>query len=134
MMKSVILAAAVLAGLCLAGCTSPRITDGEYRIAASGRGDFIAVYQDLIFIKVRNPDLASGVSEYWHWAGNYSLADNGEIRLDMEEKLEKKWRRNFTFTKRNDGISLMDLIEHRRYLFFQRIPQSDRDDAPAELR
>lgn len=133
-MKSIFLAAAVCAGLCFAGCTSPRLADGEYRIAASGRGDFIAVYQDLIFVKVRNPDLSSGVENYWHWAGKYALSDNGEIRFDMDKELEEKWRPLFNFSKRNDGISLMDFTAHRRYLFFQRIPQSDNNAAPAEMR
>lgn len=124
-MKSCIFAVMLLAGLCLSGCAAaPRIPDGEYRIAASGRADFVIVYQDLVFLKVRNPDVSAGISEYWNWAGKYTLSDNGEILFDMEQEIAGKWRRYFTFTKRNDGISLMDSSEHRRYLFFQRIPQT----------
>ena len=116
-MKFLTLAVCVVAGIIFCGCTSPQLDIGEYRIAESGRGDFIFAYQDLIFLQIKSPEYASGSLEYWNWAGKYSIDDAGEIHLDMDRETGKRWRFYFNFLKRRNGIVLNDFRSEKGYFF-----------------
>ena len=119
-----ILAFAVCAFVCvlLTGCTSPQLDIGEYRIAESGRGDFIFAYQDLIFLQIKSPEYATGSLEYWNWAGKYTIDDGGEIHFDMDRETRKRWRFYFNFLKKRNGIVLNDLSTGKGFLFRYQIP------------
>ena len=116
-------AAAAAAVLLFAGCSSPRLAIGEYRINEKDREDFIISYQDMIFLQIRAPQYAPGSLEYWNWAGKYTISNSGEIILDMDRETAKRWRFYYTFLRKRSGIVLNDLSSNRGYLLKYRIPR-----------
>ena len=122
-MKMFFLAAAGMAAVLFAGCSSPRLDIGEYRISETGREDFIVAYQDMIFLQIRCPQYAPGSLEYWNWAGKYSISDGGEIVFDMDRETAKRWNFYFNFLRKRDGIVLNDLSTNKGHLLKYRIPR-----------
>ena len=122
-MKMFSLAAAGIAAVLFAGCSSPRLDIGEYRINEKGREDFIVAYQDMIFMQIRCPQYAPGSLEYWNWAGKYSISDGGEIVFDMDRETAKRWNFYFNFLRKREGIVLNDLSTNKGYLLKYRIPR-----------
>lgn len=117
------------AGLFLAGCSSPNLRTGEYRIDRSGRDDFAVVYEDLIFIHVRSPENVPGTLAYWEWAGKYKVLENGEIELDMDRETLRRWKFNFQFLRKSEGIGINDWEKQTGYVLRYRIPKM-RSNAP----
>ena len=122
-MKMFSLAAAATAAVLFAGCSSPQLDIGEYRISEAGREDFIVAYQDMIFMQIRSPQYAPGSLEYWNWAGKYSISDGGEIVFDMDRETAKRWKFYFNFLRKRDGIVLNDLSTNKGHLLKYRIPR-----------
>lgn len=133
-MKLLTFALCVAAGMFLCGCSSPRLDIGEYRIAESGRGDFIFAYQDLIFLQIKSPEYAIGSLEYWNWAGKYTIDEAGEIHFDMDRETGKRWRFYFNFLKRRNGIVLNDYRSGKGYFFRYQIPLKRHDAQPGIYR
>ena len=131
-----ILAFAVCAFVCvlLTGCTSPQLDIGEYRIAESGRGDFIFAYQDLIFLQIKSPEHAMGSLEYWNWAGKYTIDEGGELHFDMDRETQKRWRFYFSFLKRRNGIVVNDFRTNKGYFFRYQTPQKRENSSPGFYR
>ena len=105
-MKAFSFFAAAAAAVLFAGCSSPKLDIGEYRIGEKDREDFIVAYQDMIFLQIRSPQYAPGSLEYWNWAGKYTIRDGGEIVFDMDRETAKRWKFYFSFLRRRDGIVL----------------------------
>ena len=122
-MKMFSLAAAATAAVLFAGCSSPQLDIGEYRISEAGREDFIVAYQDMIFMQIRSPQYAPGSLEYWNWAGKYSISDGGEIVFDMDRETAKRWKFYFNFLRKRGGIVLNDLSTNKGHLLKYRIPR-----------
>ena len=117
------------AGLFLAGCSSPNLRTGEYRIDRPGRDDFAVVYEDLIFIHVRSPENVPGTLAYWEWAGKYKVLENGEIELDMDRETLRRWKFNFQFLRKSEGIGINDWEKQTGYVLRYRTPKM-RSNAP----
>ena len=115
--------ALALAGLFLAGCAQPNLRTGEYRIERSGREDFAVVYEDLIFIHIKSPENVPGTLAYWEWAGKYKVLENGEIEFAMDHDTARRWKFNYQFLRKNDGISFNDWEKQTGYLLRYRTPE-----------
>ena len=118
---SVAAAAALILGL--AGCSSPRLPTGKYQIDEPDREDFAVVYEDLIFLRIKSPDDAPGSLAYWEWAGKYKVLDNGEIKFDMDHETERRWKFNYQFLRKNDGISFNDWENQTGHMLRYRTPE-----------
>lgn len=114
--------ASALAALILAGCAQPNLRTGEYRIERSDRDDFAVVYEDLIFLHIQSPENVPGTLAYWEWAGKYKVLENGEIELDMDRETLRRWKFNYQFLRKNDGISFNDWEKQTGYLLRYRTP------------
>ena len=113
----------LLAALCLAGCAQPNLRTGEYRIDRNDRNDFAVVYEDMIFLHIKSPDNVPGTLAYWEWAGKYKVLENGEIEFDMDRETARRWRFNYQFLRKRDGISFNDWERQTGYLLRYRTPQ-----------
>ena len=127
MRKTIVPAALALAALILTGCAQPNLNTGEYRIDRSDRGDFAVVYGDLIFLHIHSPENVPGTLAYWEWAGKYKVLENGEIELDMDRETARRWKFNYQFLRRNDGISFNDWEQQTGYLLRYRTPELRRN-------
>ena len=112
-----------LAGLFLAGCAEPNLRNGEYRLDRPGRDDFAVVYEDLIFLRIRSPENVPGKFAYWEWAGKYKVLGNGEIEFDMDHETRRRWKFNYQFLRKKDGIGFNDWEWNAGYLLRYRTPQ-----------
>lgn len=101
------LAVAVFAGvlLSLAGCAS-QLPEGRY--SASGRGDYILVNNDLIFLHITTPQSNSSPFAFWDWAGDYSLAKDGVLTMKMDSEQWRKWNFYYTFLYEKNAIRVID--------------------------
>ena len=122
-MRIVVCAFAALAALVLAGCAQPKLRPGEYRIDRSDRNDFAVVYEDMIFLHSRSPENVPGKFAYWEWAGKYQVLKTGEIELDMDHETLRRWKFNYQFLRKKDGISFNDWEQHTGYLLRYRTPE-----------
>ena len=120
---AICLTLALAAGLFLAGCAQPNLRTGEYRIDRNDRDDFAVVYDDLIFVHVKSPENVPGTLAYWAWAGQYKVLENGEIELDMDHETARRWKFNYQFLRKNDGISFNDWENNTGYLLRYRTPK-----------
>lgn len=102
------IAVAVFAIL-LTGCEQLTLENGKYESSLSGREDFAAVYEDLIFIRVREPSEDPAQNNYWDWAGKFEIESDGHILLKMDKPLARKWNFNYDFYRRNGMITVYDL-------------------------
>ena len=82
---------------------------GKYETTIDGREDFAAVYNDLIFIRIKEPDDDRKRSAYWDWAGHFEIMENGRILLDMDEDTARKWGFHYDFSFNNGMIVVHDL-------------------------
>ena len=107
----------------LAGCAQPNLRPGEYRIDRSDRNDFAVVYEDLIFLHIHSPENMPGKLAYWEWAGKYRVLKTGEIELDMDRETQRRWKFNYQFLRKKNGISFNDWEKHTGYLLRYRTPE-----------
>ena len=117
----------------LCGCEVIRLRNGKYEISQAGRGDFAAVYNDMIIIRLRNPEEPGTGNGYWEWGGTYSIRDNGIIELDMDRQTARDW--NFYYDLRmQDGA--IRVIDHRAENSFRlehipAVPPQQQSNTPA---
>ena len=93
----------------LCGCEQLTLANGKYESSISGREDFAAVYEDLIFLRVREPSDDPAVNSYWDWAGNFDIEDDGHIVLKMNKDTARKWNFHYDFYRKNGMITVYDL-------------------------
>ncbi len=123
-MKKTLASAVSLVLLFLAGCTTVVMPSGRYQLQDnSGAGDYAITYGDLIFLNIRAPKRVSGPDSYWTWAGNYSIAENGEFQFDMDKQTAKKWSFNYSFVSDNGNIRVNDWSENRAFILRYERPQ-----------
>ncbi len=97
------------------GCTQIHVPAGKYETTLDGREDFAAVYNDLIFIRVKEPDDDRKRSGYWDWAGHFDTEDDGRIILKMNEDDTRKWGFHFDFYFSNGMIVVHDIGAQNSY-------------------
>ena len=101
----------------ISGCEIVRLANGKYETTISGRGDFAAVYGDMIIIRLRNPENENGTEDgYWEWGGTYEIGENNIIHLDMDRKTERDWKFYYELRKNGNAIKVID---HRAEDSFQ---------------
>ena len=81
MMKTVFYTAVLLLTLIVTGCTELRLANGIYLCETAGRDDMATVYNDQIFLRLRNAEDDTMNNGYWDWAGKYEIGDAGRIYL-----------------------------------------------------
>lgn len=109
MMKKILIAGllAFLAG----GCAGTLITSGKYDIAGTGQEDFAAVYNDLIFLRLRNPMEDKIGAAYWDWAGKYELDKDGNVILDMDDEDLRLWKFYYQIVYKQGSIGVLDIAK-----------------------
>ena len=92
-----------------AGC-NVYLTNGKYETSLPGRDDFVAVYNDLIIMRLRNPEKVSGTEDgYWDWGGRYEILSDDRIWLDMDRETRRQWSFYYELSKSGTGIKVHDL-------------------------
>ena len=82
-----IISVAVFVLLFVSGCEVIRLANGKYETSIDGRQDFAAVYNDMIIIRLRNPENESGTENgYWEWGGFYKVSKDNLIEFDMDRQ------------------------------------------------
>ena len=123
------------AAMCvICGCEVIRLSNGKYEISQPGRGDFAAVYNDMIIIRLRNPEEATGTANgYWEWGGSYSIREDGVIELDMDRETARNWRFYYDLRKQDNGIRVIDHRAEQSFRLEQipAVPPQQRSNAPA---
>lgn len=99
----------------LTGCEQLTLENGKYETTLSGRDDFAAVYEDLIFIRVREPSDDPACNSYWDWAGKFKIESDGHILLKMDKPLARKWDFHYDFYRRDGMITVYDLGAENSY-------------------
>lgn len=108
--------AVITLGLLISGCTEVRLANGKYTTALSGRDDFAAVYNDLIFLRLRNAEDNTMNNGYWDWAGKYEIVDGKHILLDMDRKTKRDWQFYYSLTMRGNAIVVEDHRAENSYV------------------
>ena len=115
-MRSFTVFLAMAAMVCFTGCEVIRLENGKYETSLAGRGDFAAVYGDLIFLRLRNPENERGTDlGYWDWAGKYRIVDGNRIELDMEREKWRDWSFYYGLRKRGNIIEVHDYRAENSY-------------------
>ena len=97
------------------GCSQLTLATGKYETSLPGREDFAAIYDDLIFIRVREPNDDPSQNSYWDWAGNFDIEDDGHIILKMDKSTARKWNFHYDFYRRDGMITVYDLSAENSY-------------------
>ena len=105
--EKLLLCACVLMLALICGCENLKLADGKYETTLAGREDFAAVYGDLIFLRLRDPQ--AGSSGYWDWAGKYKLDDDGRVLLQMDKEKLRIWNFYYNFYSKRGAIAVADL-------------------------
>ena len=108
--------ALALLSFLVAGCTEIRLANGKYTSDLSGRDDFAAVYNDLIFLRLRNAEDNTMNNGYWDWAGKYEIVDGKRIELDMDRKSKRDWQFYYSLTMRGNAILVEDHRAENSYV------------------
>ena len=108
--------------LLFCGCTEITVPAGKYDTTLDGREDFAAVYNDIIFIRVKEPDDDLKRNGYWDWAGNFDISDNGKLLLKMNDDDARKWGFHFDFYFSNGMIVVHDIGAQGSYHLSLRQP------------
>lgn len=117
--------------LLLCGCEVVRLSNGKYESTLPGRGDFAAVYGDLIILRLRNPVNESGTEDgYWEWGGKYEIIDDNVIELAMDRENKRNWKFYYELRKQDNAIRVLDHRAENSYRL-EHIPAvPDRRSAP----
>ena len=125
-----LLFAGILVGFC--GCQSKVYSTGLY-VPRNGGEEYIAVYNDLIFIHIRRPASMPGDKVFWDWAGKYEIAKNGEFVFDMSEEEYRDWNFHYIFrTYSKGGIRVENLGEMEKSYTLYKRPVQRRKVVPTE--
>ena len=93
-----------------AGCTVPTLPNGKYETSQPGRDDFIAIYNDILVMRLRNPEYVSGTGNgYWDWGGKFEILSDNRIVPDMTRAERRKWCFYYEFYKFGNAIKVNDL-------------------------
>jgi hypothetical protein len=98
--------------LCIlfAGCTVPVLPNGKYETSQPGRDDFIAIYNDMLIMRLRNPEKFTGMDDgYWDWGGKFEIRSDNRIIPDMSRSEKRQWFFYYEFYKNGNGIKVNDL-------------------------
>ncbi len=109
-----------LFALLASGCTEIRLANGKYTTNLSGRDDFAAVYNDLIFLRLRNAEDHTMNNGYWDWAGKYKVVDGRIIDLQMDRKTKRDWQFYYSLTMRGNAIVVEDHRAEHSYVLTHR--------------
>jgi len=115
MMKTVFYTAVLLLTLIVTGCTELRLANGIYLCETAGRDDMATVYNDQIFLRLRNAEDDTMNNGYWDWAGKYEIGDAGRIYLKMDRKTKRDWQFYYDLTMRGNAIVVDDLRAEKSY-------------------
>ena len=115
MMKTVFYTAVLLLTLIVTGCTELRLANGIYLCETAGRDDMATVYNDQIFLRLRNAEDDTMNNGYWDWAGKYEIGDAGRIYLKMDRKTKRDWQFYYDLTMRGNAIVVDDLRAEKTY-------------------
>ena len=108
---------AITAVVLFTGCEVVHLANGKYETGMSGRGDFAAVYGDMIIIRLRNPHDETGTENgYWDWGGKYEIEDDNSLVLKMDRETARNW--NFYYGIRRDGNAI-SVTDYRAEKTFQ---------------
>ena len=99
----------------LCGCEQLTLANGKYEASLSGREDFAAIYDDLIFLRVREPSEDPSVNSYWDWAGKFDIENDGRIILKMDKDIARKWNFHYDFYRNNGMITVYDHSSQNSY-------------------
>ncbi|MBO7329681.1 MAG: hypothetical protein J6W00_13030 [Lentisphaeria bacterium] len=107
----------VLASVILfTGCAVPTLANGKYETSLPGREDFVAVYNGLLIMRLRNPEKASGTDDgYWDWGGKFTVREDNQIDLDMDRQTARKWMFYYQLSRNGKGIKVHDLRAENSY-------------------
>ena len=104
-----IISVAVFVLLFVSGCEVIRLANGKYETSIDGRQDFAAVYNDMIIIRLRNPENESGTENgYWEWGGFYKVSKDNLIEFDMDRQQNRDWRFYYELRKSGNAIKVID--------------------------
>jgi len=106
--KTALLFVSVMMLVLICGCEQLRLVNGKYETTLAGREDFAAVYEDLIFLRLRDPQ-SDGTGNYWDWAGKYKIDDDGRITLQMDKEKLRIWNFYYNFYSKRGAIAVADL-------------------------
>lgn len=101
--------------LLFCGCAEVRLANGKYDVRLSGRDDCIMVYNDLIFLRLRNPEYETGDNGYWDWAGKYSIGEGNKIILDMKRQDKRIWKFYYELTMQGRTIVVEDFRSEKTF-------------------
>ena len=122
--------AALTALIVFTGCENIRLANGMYETTLSGRRDSAAVYDDMIILRLRNPQKESGTEDgYWDWGGKYEVIDGDRIMLKMNRETARVWGFYYDLLMRRNGI---EVVDHRagssyRLEYIPAVPNRRRD-------
>ena len=117
--------AVMLLAVLISGCTEIKLANGKYTTSLSGRDDFAAVYNDLIFLRLRNAEDHTMNNGYLDWAGKYKIVDGKNIELDMDRKTKRDWKFYYSLYMQGNAIVVEDHRAENTYTLTYR---------PAQLR
>ena len=92
------------------GCAVPVLPNGKYETSLQGRDDFIAIYNDMLIMRLRNPEKISGTDDgYWDWGGKFEIRSDNRIIPDMSRSERRQWFFYYELYKNGNGIKVNDL-------------------------
>jgi hypothetical protein len=115
-MRKAIVFAFITAAVIISGCTEIRLANGKYTCNLPGREDFAAVYNDQIFLRLRNAEDETMNNGYWDWAGKYKIVDGCHIELDMDRQKKRSWNFYYNLTMQGNAIVVEDLRAENSYV------------------
>ena len=115
MMKTVFYTAVLLLMVIVTGCTELRLANGIYLCETAGRDDMATVYNDQIFLRLRNAEDDTMNNGYWDWAGKYSIGDGNKILLDMNRKDMRNWKFYYDLTMQGRNIIVEDFRSSKQF-------------------
>ena len=110
--------------LLFCGCSSITIPNGKYDTTIDGREDFVAIYNDVIYLRIKQPDDDRKINDYWEWAGNFKIEDDGRFFFKMDDATARKWNFSYEFSLRNGMISVYDISAENSFHLRRRQPRT----------
>ncbi len=114
-MRKAIVFAFITAAVIISGCTEIRLANGKYTCNLPGREDFAAVYNDQIFLRLRNAEDETMNNGYWDWAGKYKIVDGSHIELDMDRQTRRNWNFYYNLNMSGNSIVVEDIRGENSY-------------------
>lgn len=119
--------------LLFCGCSSITIPNGKYDTTIDGREDFVAIYNDIIYLRIKQPDDDRRINDYWEWAGNFKIADDGRFFFKMDDDTARKWNFSYEFSLSNGMISVYDISAENSFHLRRRQPRPTHNSYPPAM-